>query len=58
MEWTDSVFMQRPMQGTVPFIWIYQSQFQHRLMQRYGKTVICMDSTYKTQRYGYPLFTL
>jgi len=37
---------------------IHQSQWQRRLMLRYGQELVFLDATYKTTRYALPLFFL
>jgi len=36
----------------------HQSQWQRRLMLRYGQDLVFLDATYKTTRYALPLFFL
>ena len=40
------------------FLFIYQSQFQRHLLQRYGNDICLLDATYRTTRYAVPLFFL
>ena len=37
---------------------IYQSQWQRRLLLRYGQQLVFLDATYKTTQYALPLFFL
>ena len=37
-------------------LFVYQSDFQKHMMQRYGDVLCCLNATYKTNKYGYPLF--
>jgi hypothetical protein len=40
------------------FTWVYQSRFMQYIMAMYGNDLTCIDATYKTTKYGLPLFTL
>ena len=37
-------------------MFVHQSQFQKRLLRKYGNDLVLMDSTYKTSKYELPLF--
>ncbi|XP_033730681.1 uncharacterized protein LOC117320120 [Pecten maximus] len=38
------------------FLVVYQSAWQRRLLQRYGKELVYVDATYRTTKYALPLF--
>ena len=40
------------------FLFIYQSEFQRKLLHRYGSEMVFLDATYKTTKYALPLFFL
>ncbi|OCT81634.1 hypothetical protein XELAEV_18028457mg [Xenopus laevis] len=40
------------------FLYCYQTEWQQRLLQKYGKEVTLLDATYRTTRYALPLFFL
>jgi hypothetical protein len=40
------------------FLFIYQSEWQQRLLMRYGTEILLLDATYRTTRYSLPLFFL
>lgn len=40
------------------FLLVYQSTWQKRLLEKYGKEMVFLDATYKTTRYALPLFFL
>lgn len=37
---------------------VYQSAFQRRMLVLYGNSLVCLDATYKTTKYNYPLFII
>lgn len=39
-------------------LFVYQSEWQRRLLARYGDELFLLDATYKTTRYSLPLFFL
>lgn len=39
-------------------LFVHQSKWQRRLLQRYGNEMCLLDATYKTTRYALPLFFL
>ena len=39
-------------------LFVHQSRWQRRLLQRYGNDICLLDATYKTTRYALPLFFL
>ena len=39
-------------------LFVYQSKWQGRLLQKYGNELSFLDATYKTTRYALPLFFL
>ena len=39
-------------------LFVYQSEWQKRLLNRYGQELILLDATYRTTRYALPLFFL
>lgn len=36
----------------------YQSAFQRLMLVLYGASLVCLDATYKTTQYNYPLFIM
>ncbi|XP_013402856.1 uncharacterized protein LOC106168368 [Lingula anatina] len=40
------------------FLFIYQSQWQQRLLNKYGNDLCLLDATYRTVKYAMPLFFL
>ncbi|CAC5426413.1 unnamed protein product [Mytilus coruscus] len=41
-----------------PFLFVFQTSFQQRLLMKYGQEIVLLDSTYKTTKYKLPLFLL
>lgn len=41
-----------------PFLFVFQTSFQQRLLMKYGQEIVLLDSTYKTTKYELPLFLL
>ena len=41
-----------------PFLLIFQSEWQRRLLAKYGTEMVFLDATYRTTRYALPLFFL
>ena len=39
-------------------LFVHQTSFQQRLIQRYGNRICLLDATYKTTKYALPLFFL
>ena len=39
-------------------LFVYQTEWQHRLLNRYGNELALLDATYRTTRYALPLFFL
>ena len=37
-------------------LFVYQSDWQRRLLSRYGNELVLLDATYRTTRYALPLF--
>ena len=40
------------------FLFVYQAEWQRRLLERYSNEMIFLDATYRTTRYALPLFFL
>lgn len=39
-------------------ILLHQTMWQRQMLVKYGNTVTCMDATYKTNEYAFPLFVV
>ena len=42
--------------SSISLLFVYQSKWQIDVIKRYGNEMILLDATYKTTRYGLPLF--
>ncbi|XP_041350872.1 uncharacterized protein LOC121369862 [Gigantopelta aegis] len=40
------------------FLWIFQSEFQRKMLNKYGAEITLLDATYQTTKYDLPLFFL
>lgn len=45
-------------EGESSFLLVFQTKQQREWLEQFGNTITCMDATYKTLRYGFPLFFL
>ncbi len=45
-------------QSRQTFLFVYQADWQRRLLLRYGNDLVLLDATYKTTQYALPLFFL
>ncbi len=41
-----------------PFLLVFQSARQRAMLEKYGSTIVGMDATYKTSKWGFPLFLM
>lgn len=44
------------MTGESRLLFVHQTKFQSRLLERYGNSICLLDATYKTTKYSLPLF--
>jgi hypothetical protein len=54
----DDNFFFRPSEHGSKFMLVSQTKQQQRLMRLYGSKIIGMDATYKTNKWGFPMFLL
>jgi hypothetical protein len=52
----DCSVLFRPAQDGQSMLLAYQTGWQRDLLRRYGSTIVGMDATYKTHKWGFPLF--
>ena len=51
------IFYRAP-EDDVNLLWVFQTEWQRRLLVRYGNTMTFLDGTYKTMKYTLPLYLL
>ncbi len=48
----------RQSNGSDKMLALYQTKQQQRILLLYGQTVVGMDATYKTTKWGFPMFII
>lgn len=51
----DSWYIQEST-ATQKFLLVHQTAHQKSMLERYGKVIVGLDATYKTSKWGFPLF--
>jgi hypothetical protein len=54
----DDNWQFRPSGNGQPMLLVRQSAMQQRLLQKFGQVVVGLDATYKTNKWGFPLFLI